>query len=450
MKKKTGVVKTVNARDLWFKILESQIETGTPYILYKDQANKKSNQKNLGTIKSSNLCTEIIEYSDEKETAVCNLASIAINNFACDKSKTYDFEGLGRIVKIVTKNLNKIIDINYYPTEKTRRSNLLHRPIGIGVQGLADVFLKMDMAFESDEAKALNKDIFETIYYYAMTASYEIAKSRLGPMKVLYGKYTIEKEWKFKNELPHCNEYEILKHSDSLVDLLEDVKPVYNEINKLTQHYVGCYSSYIGCPLYEGLFQHDLWGVTPSSRYDWDALRNKINVVGVRNSLLVAPMPTASTAQILGNNECIEPYTSNIYARRTNAGDYVIVNKYLLKELIDSNIWNEDIKNNIIKNNGSVQQLDISDHMKNKYKTAWEIKMKNLIDMSRDRGAFICQSQSLNLWIEEPTFNILTSMHFYSWKAGLKTGMYYLRTRPRAKAQQFTVEPENACEMCSG
>ena len=442
--------KTVNARDLWFKILESQIETGTPYILYKDQANKKSNQKNLGTIKSSNLCTEIIEYSDEKETAVCNLASIAINNFACDKSKTYDFEGLGRIVKIVTKNLNKIIDINYYPTEKTRRSNLLHRPIGIGVQGLADVFLKMDMAFESDEAKALNKDIFETIYYYAMTASYEIAKSRLGPMKVLYGKYTIEKEWKFKNELPHCNEYEILKHSDSLVDLLEDVKPVYNEINKLTQHYVGCYSSYIGCPLYEGLFQHDLWGVTPSSRYDWDALRNKINVVGVRNSLLVAPMPTASTAQILGNNECIEPYTSNIYARRTNAGDYVIVNKYLLKELIDSNIWNEDIKNNIIKNNGSVQQLDISDHMKNKYKTAWEIKMKNLIDMSRDRGAFICQSQSLNLWIEEPTFNILTSMHFYSWKAGLKTGMYYLRTRPRAKAQQFTVEPENACEMCSG
>ena len=443
--------RTLKARDLWFKILESQIETGTPYILFKDHANMKSNQKNLGTIKSSNLCTEIMEYSDKNETAVCNLASISLSKFVNDSGE-YDYDSLGKTVEIVTRNLNKVIDINFYPTEKTKRSNLLHRPIGIGVQGLADVFLKMDMAFDSDEAKNVNKNIFETIYYFSMKTSYKIAQERKIAMKVLYGSYKIAQDWTFKTDEPHCYEYVIKKNKEQLEPLLREIRPVYNEINCLDQETIGSYSSFYGSPLSQGKFQFDLWHVNPSNRYDWDELREKIVKGGVRNSLLVAPMPTASTAQILGNNECIEPYTSNIYARRTTAGDFIVVNKYLLKELIDMGMWNEDIKNNIIKNNGSVQTLPITEHMKEKYKTAWEIKMKHLIDMSRDRGAFVCQSQSLNLWIEEPTFNTLTSMHFYSWKAGLKTGMYYLRTRPRAKAQQFTIEPENTggCEMCSG
>ena len=442
--------KTLKARDLWFKILESQIETGTPYILFKDHANKKSNQKNLGVIKSSNLCTEIMEYSDSNETAVCNLASISLSKFV-DDDKQFNHKELGKTVEIVTRNLNKIIDINFYPTDKTRRSNLLHRPIGIGVQGLADVFLKMDFAFDSDEAKRVNKEIFETIYYFSMKTSYMIAQERQRVLSILYGSYKITNDWAFKTDSPDCSEYIIYKEHSKIEPLLQALKPVYNEFKNLEQENLGSYSSFKGSPLSKGEFQFDLWNVKPSDRYDWDDLRNKIIKGGVRNSLLVAPMPTASTAQILGNNECIEPYTSNIYARRTTAGDFIVINKYLLKELIDLGMWNEEIKNNIIKNSGSVQNLPISQHMKEKYKTAWEIKMKHLIDMSKDRGAFVCQSQSLNLWIEEPTFNTLTSMHFYSWKAGLKTGMYYLRTRPRAKAQQFTIEPENdnTCEMCS-
>ena len=438
--------KTIKARQLWFKILESQIETGTPYLLYKDQANQKSNQNNLGTIKSSNLCTEIIEYSDENETAVCNLASIALNRFVDVKQQTYNYDGLGKIVGIVTENLNKIIDVNYYPTDKTRRSNLLHRPIGIGVQGLADTFLLLNLAFESDEAKELNKNIFETIYYHSMKKSYEIAKERSFAMRSLYGAYKITKEWSFENTTPDCATYTFNTSNNTqnevVHNILQYVKPIYAEFNNLIQDNLGSYSSFNGSPLSEGKLQFDLWGVQPSARYDWDALRQNIRKYGVRNSLLVAPMPTASTSQILGNNECIEPFTSNIYARRTNAGDFIMVNKYLLREMISMGKWNDDVKNSIIRNNGSVQHLDISDEMKAKYKTAWEIKMKNVIDMSRDRGAFVCQSQSLNLWVEEPSFSILTSMHFYAWEQGLKTGMYYLRTRAKAQAQQFTVEPE--------
>jgi ribonucleoside-diphosphate reductase alpha chain len=434
--------KTIKARQLWFKILESQIETGTPYLLYKDQANKKSNQRNLGTIKSSNLCTEIIEYSDANETAVCNLASIAINRFVNVEQQKYDYAELGKIVEIVTENLNKIIDVNYYPTNKTRRSNLLHRPIGIGVQGLADTFLLLNMAFESDDAKELNKNIFETIYYHSMKKSYEIAKVRSTVLRSLYGSYKITKEWSFENTNPDCSTYTVNRANELVNNVLEYVKPIYAEFNNLTQDNLGSYSSFNGSPLSEGKFQFDLWGVRPSDRYDWDQLRQNICKYGVRNSLLVAPMPTASTSQILGNNECIEPFTSNIYARRTNAGDFIMVNKYLLKEMLSMGKWNDDVKNSIIRNNGSVQHLDISDEMKAKYKTAWEIKMKNVIDMSRDRGAFVCQSQSLNLWVEEPSFSILTSMHFYAWEQGLKTGMYYLRTRAKAQAQQFTIEPE--------
>tara|TARA_Y100000389_G_scaffold196676_1_gene230020 strand:- start:2836 stop:5178 length:2343 start_codon:yes stop_codon:yes gene_type:complete len=395
---------TINARELWFKILDSQIETGTPYMLYKDAANKKSNQKNLGTIKSSNLCTEIIEYSNDKETAVCNLASIGLSKFV-KEDKTFDYEHLHEITKIITENLNKVIDINFYPTEKTKVSNMRHRPIGIGVQGLADVFAMMNIPYESDEAREINKLIFETIYHGALEMSYELSIT-LG--------YS-------NNNLP------------------------------------GYYSSFEGSPISQGIFQFDMWGVTPSDRYDWQNLRENIIKYGVRNSLLLAPMPTASTSQILGNNECFEPFTSNIYIRRTLAGEFVIVNKYLMKELLDLNIWNETVKNSIIAHNGSVQQLDISDFIKKKYKTAWEISMKHLIDMSKDRGAFICQSQSLNLWLEEPTYNNLTSMHFYAWESGLKTGLYYLRTRAKAKPQQFTIEPDKkpevqedtGCEMCS-
>ena len=434
--------KTIKARQLWFKILESQIETGTPYLLYKDQANKKSNQQNLGTIKSSNLCTEIIEYSDSKETAVCNLASIALNRFVNVEQQKYDYDELGKVVEIVTENLNKIIDINYYPTSKTRRSNLLHRPIGIGVQGLADTFLLLNLAFESDEAKELNKNIFETIYYHSMKKSFEIAKERSIVMRSLYGSYKITKEWEFENTNPDCAQYKFNTQNEVVKNVLQYVKPVYAELNNLMQDNLGSYSSFNGSPLSEGKFQFDLWGVQPSDRYDWDTLRQNICRYGVRNSLLVAPMPTASTSQILGNNECIEPFTSNIYARRTNAGDFIMVNKYLLKEMISNGKWNDDVKNSIIRNNGSVQHLDISDEMKAKYKTAWEIKMKNVIDMSRDRGVYVCQSQSLNLWVEEPSFSILTSMHFYAWEQGLKTGMYYLRTRAKAQAQQFTIEPE--------
>lgn len=374
----------LKARDLWFKILDSQMETGTPYLLYKDACNKKSNQQNVGTIKSSNLCCEVVQYSDDKETAVCNLASIALNRFVNEKDKTFDFELLHSVTKSVTYNLNQVIDVNYYPTEKTRTSNMRHRPIGIGVQGLADTFMMMDFAFNSSQAKQLNTHIFETIYHAALETSVELSK----------------------------------KH--------------------------GPYDSFQGSPASKGILQFDMWNVDPgNSRYDWTEMKKSIVTHGIRNSLLIAPMPTASTSQILGNNEAFEPITSNIYTRRTLAGEFIVINKYLMRELIDMGIWTEALKNNIIANRGSVQHLtNLSEHMRNKYKTVWELPMKDLIDMSADRAAFICQSQSLNLWMEEPSYGPLTSMHFYAWNKGLKTGLYYLRRKPKHQAQQFTIEPE--------
>lgn len=427
--------KTVNARDLWFKILDSQMETGTPYILYKDAANSKSNQQNLGTIKSSNLCTEIIQYSDENETAVCNLASIGLPSFVNEKTKEFDYNKLHEVTKVVTNNLNRVIDINFYPTEKTKNSNLKHRPIGIGVQGLADAFILMDIPFHSEEAKNVNKLIFETIYHGALEKSNEISIQRTNNIKTL-------------------------KNSDRsyLLDYVDRCE--YNVIKSRTNpDLFGAYSSFEGSPASRGILQFDMWNVTPSERYNWTSLKESIIKYGLRNSLLVAPMPTASTSQILGFNECFEPFTSNLYSRRTLAGEFVVVNKYLMKELIQLGYWNEQIKNNIIANKGSVQQLTIlSEHIRNKYKIVWEMPMKHLIDMSADRGAFICQSQSLNLWMEDPTYNSLTSMHFYSWKKGLKTGIYYLRRKAKHQAQQFTIEPESKepedekdeiCEMCS-
>ena len=419
--------KTMNARDLWFKILDAQMETGTPYILYKDSANEKSNQQNLGTIKSSNLCCEIIEYSDANETAVCNLASIGLPTFVNEETKTFDYEKLHYVTKVVTTNLNKVIDVNFYPTEKTKTSNLRHRPIGIGIQGLADVFVLLDLPFQSDEAKEINKLIFETIYHASLERSNEIA---------------IERTNKIKQHMNTLSESELL-------DLIGDKSP----------DLLGVYNSFEGSPASKGILQFDMWDVSPSDRYDWTTLKESIKKYGLRNSLLVAPMPTASTSQILGYNECFEPFTSNLYSRRTLAGEFVVVNKYLMKELIQLGCWNEEIKNNIILNKGSVQQLTVlSEHIRNKYKTVWEIPMKHVIDMAADRGAFICQSQSLNLWVEDPTYNVLTSMHFYSWKKGLKTGIYYLRRKAKHQAQQFTIEPKNVkpteerdeiCEMCS-
>lgn len=377
--------KTVNARDLWFQILDSQMETGTPYIVYKDAANKKSNQQNIGTIKSSNLCSEIIEYSDANETAVCNLASIALPMFVVKNGDavSFDYEQLHTITRVVAYNLNRIIDVNYYPTEKTRRSNMRHRPIGIGVQGLADVFMQMNLPFASEEARQLNKNIFETIYHAALEESCALAQE------------------------------------------------------------LGAYETFAGSPASKGLLQFDLWGHTQSNdRYNWNELKDRIMAHGLRNSLLLAPMPTASTSQILGFNECIEPITSNIYSRRTLAGEFIIANKYLMNDLMKLDLWNDKIKNNIIANNGSIQQLTmIPPEIREKYKTVWEMPMRSLIDMSADRGLYICQSQSLNLWLEDPNYNTLTSMHFYAWSKGLKTGIYYLRRRGRHQAQQFTVEP---------
>ncbi|MEP7376907.1 MAG: ribonucleoside-diphosphate reductase subunit alpha [Chitinophagaceae bacterium] len=371
--------KTIPARDLWNAILDAQIETGNPYMLYKDAANEKSNQKNLGTIRCSNLCTEIIEYSDDKETAVCNLASISLPRFV--EGNKFNFEKLLEVTQIITKNLNKIIDNNYYPLEETRRSNFRHRPIGIGVQGLADVFMLLGLPFESDVAKVLNKNIFETIYYAALVASKNIAKD------------------------------------------------------------LGAYETFEGSPLSKGIFQFDMWNVQPSDRYNWDALRAEIKEHGVRNSLLLAPMPTASTSQILGNNECFEPYTSNIYNRRVLSGEFVVVNKHLLKDLMGLGLWSDSMKQRIIAANGSVQNIEeIPANLKEIYKTVWEIKQRTIIDMSADRGAFICQSQSLNLFVEQPNFAKLSSMHFYTWKKGLKTGMYYLRTKAATDAVKFTVD----------
>ncbi|MCR6639541.1 MAG: ribonucleoside-diphosphate reductase subunit alpha [Sporocytophaga sp.] len=374
--------KTVKAQELWFAILESQTETGTPYMLYKDAANKKSNQKNLGTIKSSNLCTEIIEYTAADEVAVCNLASLALPKFVIDGK--FDHQKLYDVTYVATKNLNRIIDINYYPVEEARKSNLRHRPIGLGVQGLADVFIMLRMPFESEEAKALNTDIFETIYFAAMTASKDLSK---------------------KN---------------------------------------GPYETFKGSPVSKGIFQFDMWGVTPTSnRWDWDSLKKEVKQHGVRNSLLVAPMPTASTSQILGNNECFEPYTSNIYTRRVLSGEFVVVNKHLMRDLIKQGLWNDKMKNKLIEANGSVQGIkEIPQHIKDLYKTVWEIKQKSLIDMAADRGAYICQSQSFNVHMQDPNFGKLTSMHFYAWKKGLKTGLYYLRTKAAADAIKFTVEKQ--------
>ena len=430
--------KIVNARDLWFKILDSQMETGTPYLLFKDASNKKSNQKNLGTIKSSNLCTEIMQYSDDKETAVCNLASIALPTFVDEGTKQFNYDKLHEVTKIVTNNLNKVIDINFYPTEKTKLSNKRHRPIGIGVQGLADTFVLMDIPFHSDEAKKVNKLIFETMYHASLEKSNEISIERFQYYKT---------------------NFEILKKQTELTFFdLHDFNFVKEEIEHLDYMRCGSYSSFIGSPASQGILQFDMWSKEPSSRYNWNSLKESIKTYGLRNSLLIAPMPTASTSQILGFNECFEPFTSNLYSRRTLAGEFVVVNKYLMRELINLGLWNEKIKNNIIANKGSVQQLDIlSDHIKDKYKIVWEIPMKHVIDMAADRGAFICQSQSLNLWVEDPTYNTLTSMHFYSWKQGLKTGIYYLRRKAKHQAQQFTIEPETKkneeqdeiCEMCS-
>ena len=439
-------IKTIAARDLWFKILDSQMETGTPYLLYKDNANFKSNQQNLGIIKSSNLCCEIIEYSSPTETAVCNLASIALPKFVLS-DKSFDYDALHQVTKQITINLNKLIDVNYYPNEKTKRSNLLHRPIGIGVQGLADVFMLMDLSFTSSQAKKTNKFIFETIYHAALQCSNEIAISRKTDMQILQCVY---KDKLQTEPLKEHNKIDLWA-SDTIPKLKEH-NAIHNEISNLSHEHAGSYSTFTNSPLSKGILQFDMWNVTPSDRYDWTTLRKSITNFGTRNSLLVAPMPTASTSQILGNNECFEPYTSNIYTRRTLAGEFILVNTHLMKDLINLNIWNDEIKNNIIENKGSIQQItNLSPDLKEKYKTVWELPMKQIIDMAADRGAFICQSQSLNLWIEDPNYKNLTAMHFYSWKKGLKTGMYYLRSKAKASAQQFTIDPTlEACESCSG
>jgi len=406
--------KTINAQDLWFKILESQIETGTPYMLYKDAANAKSNQQNLGVIKSSNLCTEIIEYTAPDEVAVCNLASLALPKYVTEQG-TFDHDKLFEVTYQATLNLNKIIDENYYPVEEAKNSNLRHRPIGLGVQGLADAFILLGLPFESEEARALNREVFETIYFASMTASKDLAIKE------------------------------------------------------------GAYSTFAGSPVSKGVFQFDMWGVTPSNRWEWDLLKEEVIKHGVRNSLLLAPMPTASTAQILGNNECFEPYTSNIYTRRVLSGEFIIVNKHLLKDLVKEGLWNMEMRQKIMAANGSVQNIpEIPARLKELYKTAWEISQKAIIDQAADRGAFICQSQSLNIFMEQANFGKLTSMHFYGWEKGLKTGMYYLRTKAATDAIKFTIdksvveeptsksleeqqaviacslENPDSCEMCSG
>ncbi|KAI5057519.1 hypothetical protein GOP47_0027534 [Adiantum capillus-veneris] len=397
--------RVVQAQKLWFAILEAQVETGNPYMVYKDACNRKSNQQNLGTIKSSNLCTEIVEFTSPDETAVCNLASIALPRFVREKgvpleshpsklvgsrgyqNRYFDFEKLGEVAAVATRNLNKIIDVNYYPVETARRSNLRHRPIGIGVQGLADSFILMGMPFDSEEAQKLNKDIFETIYYHSLRTSVELAMGE------------------------------------------------------------GPYETYAGSPMSKGTLQPDMWQIVPSDRWDWATLRRTIAEHGVRNSLLVAPMPTASTSQILGNNECFEPYTSNIYSRRVLSGEFVVVNKHLLNDLTDMGLWNLELKNRIILNNGSIQKVDkIPEDLKAVYKTVWEIKQRTIVDMAADRGCYIDQSQSLNIHMDQPNFGKLTSLHFYTWSKGLKTGMYYLRTRAAADAIKFTVDPSSMKE----
>lgn len=375
--------RVIKAQKLWYAVMDAQVETGTPYMLYKDACNRKSNQQNLGTIKSSNLCTEIIEYSSPDEVSVCNLASIALPSFVNIEQKIFDFEELRRVTKVVTRNLNKIIDINYYPIPEARRSNFRHRPIGLGVQGLADAFIKLRYPFDSQESKLLNKQIFETIYYASLEMSCELAEK--------YGTYE-----------------------------------TYNE-----------------SPVSKGILQYDMWGVQPTSLWDWNELKIRIAKHGIRNSLLVAPMPTASTSQILGFNECFEPYTSNIYTRRVLAGEFQVVNPYLLRDLMNLELWNDEMRSLIIAQNGSIANIpSIPENIRHLYRTVWEISQKSIIDMAADRGAFIDQSQSLNIHIAEASYSKLTSMHFYGWKKGLKTGMYYLRTRPAADAIKFTIDPE--------
>lgn len=515
-----GRGKSIDAQKIWHSIYISQIEVGMPYILFKDACNRKSNQQNLGVIKSSNLCTEIIEYSNKDETAVCNLASISLPKFIvnkdfskdkitiyskpdcnqCDYIKnilknrnilynevildkqsernklymsiddkegilvnvmpqvyingkyfggflelydyikpTYDFDGLEKVSSILTLNLNNIIDNNYYPIESTRTSNFRHRPIGIGVQGLPNVFYEMGIPFDSDEAKELNEKIFEHIYYGSMKKSMEISK---------------EREQLFIKLKSYMSETDTLRFPDDYYALKEDLNATSEELDKLykSDKYLGSYSTFEGSPASKGLLQFDLWGSTPSDKMldKWNNLKQDIIKYGLRNSLCIAPMPTASTSQILGNYECFEPVMSNIYSRRVLAGEYTVINNNLIYDLMHYNIWNEDLKNKIIAHDGSVQNInEIPQFIKDRYKTAWEIKQKNIIDMSVDRGKYICQSQSLNLFIESPTFKTISSMHFYSWKKGLKTGMYYLRSRPSSKAIQFTVAPET-CESCSG
>jgi len=515
-----GRGETIDAQKIWHSIYISQIEVGMPYILFKDACNRKSNQQNLGTIKSSNLCTEIIEYSNKEETAVCNLASISLPKFIeykdfskdkitiyskpdcnqCDYIKnilknrnilyneiildkqsernklymsiddkegilvnvipqiyvngkylggflelydyikpTYDFDGLEKVSSILTLNLNNIIDNNYYPIESTRTSNFRHRPIGIGVQGLPNVFYEMGIPFDSDEAKELNEKIFEHIYYGSMKKSMEISK---------------EREQLFIKLKTYMSETDTLRVPDDYYALKKDLNATSEELDKLykSDKYLGSYSTFEGSPASKGLLQFDLWGSNPSDEMldKWNNLKQDIIKYGLRNSLCIAPMPTASTSQILGNYECFEPVMSNIYSRRVLAGEYTVINNNLIYDLMHYNIWNEDLKNKIIAHDGSVQNInEIPQFIKDRYKTAWEIKQKNIIDMSVDRGKYICQSQSLNLFIESPTFKTISSMHFYSWKKGLKTGMYYLRSRPSSKAIQFTVAPET-CESCSG
>jgi len=544
--------KTVNARDLWLKILDSQIETGTPYMLYKDACNKKSNQKNIGTIKSSNLCCEIVEYSDDKETAVCNLASIGLSKFVkppdttgfnevkiygkdnciyckivkntLDKNDVkyiyinledeetrtsfyesvseelgkniksvpqiyindkhiggcsnllqllkpqFDYHALYKVTERITKNLNKVIDVNFYPTKKTRLSNLKHRPVGIGIQGLADVFAMMNIPFTSDEANSINELIFETIYHASLNTSTKLSYSRCVQMKYIKERYQ-EGCFHFKSNNDDCNEYLISPHQEAskktlITHLLDEYKPIYAELQRELSDTIGSYSSFNGSPASKGILQFDLWNEKPSNIYNWKQLKQNIQQFGIRNSLLVAPMPTASTSQILGNNECFEPFTSNIYLRRTIAGEFIVINKYLMQELTELGLWNEDVKNSIILHKGSVQQLThIPLYIREKYKIVWEMPMKQLINMAKTRGKYICQSQSMNLWMETPTYDKITAMHFYAWQSGLKTGLYYLRTKAKAAAQQFTIDPsqikkyntneihesdEDGCLMCSG
>ena len=534
------------ARDLWFKIMDSQIETGTPYMLYKTACNNKSNQKNLGTIKSSNLCTEIIEYSDKNQTAVCNLASLGLSKFVknvipnenikvysksvckyCKRTKkflnengikfqeiildddkerhnfyeavklskgvaintvpqifvgdkliggysnlreyikpVFDYELLHKVTKVIIRNLNKVIDVNFYPTDKTQRSNFLHRPVGLGVQGLADVFALLNIPFHSDAAKEINRNIFETMYHASIQTSLELSKERTAIMLCLKNAREAGK-WDFDDNGINSDisrSYKLNIENDNLSRMLKKYKPVKAELTNIHDiNLLGSYSSFEGSPAHLGKLQFDLWNVKPSDRYDWDALKLEVQKSGLRNSLLIAPMPTASTSQILGNNECFEPFTSNIYVRRTIAGEFVIINKHLIKELIEAGKWNESNKNLIISNNGSVQALDISDSLKEKYKIVWEIPMKHILEMAADRGPYICQSQSTNLWMKNPDYKKLTAMHMFAWKQGLKTGIYYLRTKAKAAPQQFTIDPsttkdnkeseydeEEECLMCSG